>query len=144
MALAAILPFLGVQATFYIYSGLLIVVFIMALFVGEETLDKAANKSNSLKDLHIGKLFKNYYFVSYLLFTVIMYCGSEAFLPYLMEEVGMNPDSLSLIHIWMVARYASHFSQSSPQYPIISFMESMPPVSYTHLDVYKRQVRLLH
>ena len=39
LALAAILPFLGVQATFYIYSGLLIVVFIMALFVGEETLD---------------------------------------------------------------------------------------------------------
>ena len=28
---------------------------------------------------------------------------------------------------WIVARYASHFSQSSPQYPIISFMESMPP-----------------
>lgn len=97
LALAAILPFLGVQATFYIYSGLLIVVFIMALFVGEETLDKAANKSNSLKDLHIGKLFKNYYFVSYLLFTVIMYCGSEAFLPYLMEEVGMNPDSIGML-----------------------------------------------
>ena len=97
LVLAAILPFVGVTATFYIYSGLLIAVFLMALFVGEETLDKGTKTSKSLKDLHLGQLFKNYYFMSYLIFTVVMYCGSEAFLPYLMEEVGMNPDSIGML-----------------------------------------------
>ena len=40
------MPFVGVQATFYIYSGLVLLVFVMALFVGEETLDKGQKQSS--------------------------------------------------------------------------------------------------
>lgn len=97
LVLAAILPFVGVNSTFYIYSGLLIVVFVMALFVGEETLNKGQRKSSSLKDLQLGRLFKNYYFITYMVFTIVLYCGSEAFLPYLMEEVGMNKESIGML-----------------------------------------------
>ena len=98
LVLTAIMPFVGVQATFYIYSGLVLLVFVMALFVGEETLDKGQKQSSSLKDLQLGRIFKNYYLMSYMLFTVIMYCGSEAFLPYLMEEIGMDTNRLGMLY----------------------------------------------
>ena len=98
LVLTAILPFTGVRATFYIYSGLVLFVFIMTLFVGEETLDKGQKQNNSFKDLQLSRLFKNYYLMAYMLFTVVMYCGSEAFLPYLMEEIGMDTNRLGMLY----------------------------------------------
>ena len=66
--------------------------------MGEETLDKGQKQSSSLKDLQLGRIFKNYYLMSYMLFTVIMYCGSEAFLPYLMEEIGIDTNRLGMLY----------------------------------------------
>lgn len=103
LTLSAILPLTGVQASFYMYGvAFLPTLFIMARMgrFDPPTLEQTERKKRSSRDLRIGRLFKQYYFVSYLFFAIFLtmpMVTSIAFLPYLVDMVGGNTAQLGLV-----------------------------------------------
>jgi PPP family 3-phenylpropionic acid transporter len=97
VALGFLLPYIGVESTFYIYGVANIPVFLLILL---DKNDGTKAKSIKLKDMQIGKLFGNYFYVTFLIFFVALNMPSNislSFLPYLMKEMGADSSQLGLI-----------------------------------------------
>ncbi len=65
--------------------------------------EAARGKKTALKDLPYGRLFKNPYYIAYLVFSLVeripFFC-IEIFQPYLIESVGGNMGYIGLIHAY--------------------------------------------
>jgi PPP family 3-phenylpropionic acid transporter len=102
LCLSAILPITGVQISFYMYGFAFIPLMIIMARM-KEPADKSGTslrKSVPFREMQFGRLFKNYYFLTYMVFAVFMHMPmntSMAFLPYLVEAVGGNPAQLGLV-----------------------------------------------
>lgn len=88
VALGALVPVIGVNTSFYVLAAFTLPLLLLCFAAPD--VAAAGSKKLSLRDMQIGRLFKNYYFVSYLFFIVLLNMGvtaSYTFLPFLMEEM---------------------------------------------------------
>lgn len=96
---SAALPFVGVGNTFWI-SGLLLIPTILCLNAcNDPKIVTTKAKTGPDKD-SIKKLFSNYYYVTFLIFTMLYWIprtSEYSFLTYFMEERGISLDSLGII-----------------------------------------------
>lgn len=92
----------GVNWAFYVHTMMLAAAIIVCLMMKNEDRRGAEAKAEqiSLRDMHFGKLFKNYSLVTYFIYLVL-YCiplnSGDTFLPYLMEEIGITPKLVGII-----------------------------------------------
>ena len=91
ISLTAILPWVGVEASFFMYG----IAYVPLLFLLSRMKDSAdgdeIRKSIPIKEMQFSRLFKNYYFLTYMVFAIFMQMPintSSSFLPYLVEVVG--------------------------------------------------------
>ncbi|MGI6201155.1 MAG: MFS transporter [Christensenellales bacterium] len=99
IGLSFVLPKLssGVDCTFYLYFLTMIPLLILCLKIKD---NGQKVKSVPLKEMNVGRLFKNYYYVVYLIFSVALNMPlntSLSFLPFLISEVGGDSAQLGLI-----------------------------------------------
>jgi PPP family 3-phenylpropionic acid transporter len=93
MAYFFILPHTGVEISFVLY-GVTLLPFIILMWHSRDPDVAAAGgprKALTFRQMGFGRLFKNYYFLTFLLFALFVYLPnttSNAFMPYLMESVG--------------------------------------------------------
>ncbi|MDR2649615.1 MAG: MFS transporter, partial [Clostridiales bacterium] len=102
MALGAVLPQIGVDASFYVYGAAFTpLMYIMWNMKNtDETGIGAVKKNASSGQLNMGRLFKNYYYVTYLIFAIFLFMPantSGAFLPYLIDSVGGNTARFGMV-----------------------------------------------
>ena len=91
MGLSAILPILGIKYAFFGFTLVAIPLALVAFFIKD---DAQKGKSLPLRELHLGELFKNYYYMAYLIFAVALNIPlncSYTFMPYLIKAVGADP-----------------------------------------------------
>jgi PPP family 3-phenylpropionic acid transporter len=96
-----ILPLTGVEAAFYAY-GILCIPFILAMwnFRDPDAAAGGQRKALTFRQMGFGRLFKNYYFITFMIFSLFVYLPnttSNAFMPYLMESVGGESARYGLI-----------------------------------------------
>ena len=100
-ALGYIIPLIGVDYVFYIsIIFALPAIYLMVFVKGSEDDAASAKKSISFKEMQIGQLFKNYYLITYIIFTIFLripFQGSMIFLPFLIDEVGGDIAQLGII-----------------------------------------------
>ena len=98
ISLSFILPKLGVEWTFYMLFVLILPLFAIATAIkGDSTLQK---KPIPLKEMHLEKLFRNYYYITYLIFAIALHMPtqtSNTFLPYLIKNVNGNTAQIGMI-----------------------------------------------
>lgn len=97
MSLSAILPLIGVNFAFYGYAIAAIPLGLVAFFIKD---DAKKGKSLSMKEMKVGELFKNYYYVAYLIFAIALNIPlntSFTFMPYLIDSVGADPSLYGLM-----------------------------------------------
>lgn len=109
--LSKLISITSINAMFVMF-GLMsaVTVFICIFYVKDIKKVKTdeTGKISSLKDLHLGRLFKNYYYVTYLLMACIMFMtlsSVNSFLPVLMKQVGGSDE------LYGVAAAISAFSE---------------------------------
>ncbi len=91
MGLSAILPMIGVQYAFVCFSVVAVPLALVAFSIKNDAQTKG--KTLSFREMHIGELFHNYYYVFYLIFAVALNIPlncSFTFMPYLIESVGAD------------------------------------------------------
>jgi PPP family 3-phenylpropionic acid transporter len=97
-----VLPRVGVEFSYYVY-GILILPFIILMWKLRDPDLSAAGaqrKTLTFRQMGFGRLFKNYYFITFLIFALFVYLPnttSNAFMPYLMESVGGESARYGLI-----------------------------------------------
>lgn len=97
MSLSAMMPWLGVENTFYIFGLSVLPLLALCYRIRD---DAVKLKNISLRQMQVGRLFRDYYFVSYLVFAVALNMPVNTiftFLPYLMEETKVSMDLFGLI-----------------------------------------------
>jgi PPP family 3-phenylpropionic acid transporter len=93
MTLFFILPRTGVELSFYLY-GFACLPFIILMWHSRDPdviASSGQRKALTFRQMGFGRLFKNYYFITFLIFGLFIYLPnttSNAFMPYLMESVG--------------------------------------------------------
>ena len=97
--IVALIPYLGVSSSFWL-SGLLMVPTIISLFFSHDP--KAPAKPTESKKIKVSpkELFKNYYYIAFMIFTVILYIPLSAefsFLTYFMEDNGIAKESIGTV-----------------------------------------------
>ncbi len=97
MSLSAMMPWLGVENTFYIFGVSVLPLLGLCYWIKD---DAVKLKTLSLRQMQVGRLFREYYFVFYLLFSVMLNMPVNTiftFLPYLMEETQVSTDLFGVI-----------------------------------------------
>ncbi len=98
--LGAILPWAGVEASFYLYGISFLPLIIIIFKLKNTSADSAPGKGVPLKEMKFGLLFKNYYFLTYIVFAIFINIPMNttvSFLPYLVETVGGDSAQLGLV-----------------------------------------------
>jgi PPP family 3-phenylpropionic acid transporter len=110
IVLSLALPAIGVESSFYIYALLTIpVVLLMARQTVATSGSGVANPSppsrvrhtiSQAKGIHLGALFRNYYFVTFIIFAFLLYLANSVsyfFLPFLLHETGSDSSLYGLV-----------------------------------------------
>ena len=95
---AATLPKIGVQNTFWI-SGLLMVPAIICVILAREPNAKPS-RGKGKGGMNLGELFKNKAYISFLIFTLIFYIAANCeggFIPYFLEEINISTEQYGII-----------------------------------------------
>ncbi len=99
-ALGFILPKTGVEFAFYANAVFTLPVLLMILFTKTANDQAAGKKSLKFSEMQFSKIFKNYYLITYIIFTafqrVPFHC-SMTFLPFLVTAVGGDPAKMGII-----------------------------------------------
>lgn len=99
LIIAAWLPSLGVQNTFWV-TGLFMLAPIVMAFFAREPATKAPAKKGEKRSMNLGELFKNKAYVAFLGFGFIFYIAVACegnFLPYYMASIGVDSKRYGLI-----------------------------------------------
>lgn len=91
LIIVALIPYIGVGSTFWL-AGLLSIPTLISLYFAHDPkrVVRAAEKKEKISPK---PLLKNYYYMSFMLFTVIVYVALSAefsFLSYFMEDIGVS------------------------------------------------------
>ena len=100
MILSAVLPKLGVEWTFYMLFWLIVPMVLVSISIKDSGSTVTRKKSLSFRELRIGRLFKNYYYVTYLIYAIVLNIPmntGHTFLPYLVEHVGGDTAMIGII-----------------------------------------------
>jgi PPP family 3-phenylpropionic acid transporter len=101
LILSFVLPRAGVELSFYLYGMAFIPIYtIMFRMKSSDMIVAQHRKHNSFKTMQLGRLFKSYYYITYLIFALFMHMPtsiSMTFLPYLVASVGGNTAQLGLV-----------------------------------------------
>ncbi|MDR1116785.1 MAG: MFS transporter [Oscillospiraceae bacterium] len=92
-----ILPKIGVRATFFLSPVLLIPFLILSI---RTKSDAIKGKKLSMREMGVDRLFKNYSYVSHLIFSVcvsISLNGAGVFMPYLITSIGADSAQFGFI-----------------------------------------------
>jgi PPP family 3-phenylpropionic acid transporter len=96
-----ILPRTGVEFAYYAYGVLCLpFLFLMWNFRDPDVSAAGQRRALTFRQMRFGRLFKNYYFITFLIFALFIYLPnttSNAFMPYLMESVGGESARYGLI-----------------------------------------------
>ena len=96
-----IVPNTGPVFIFYISLIFTIPPIVLIFFAKSSGDDQGMDKKRlTFKEMKIGELFKNYYLVTYILFTAVQripFHGAMMFLPFLIYDVGGQPERLGII-----------------------------------------------
>jgi PPP family 3-phenylpropionic acid transporter len=102
LGFSVILPHVGVEFSYYGY-GLLTLPFMILMWKFKDPDISASGgerKVLSFRQMGFGRLFKNYYFITFMIFALFIYLPtttSNAFMPYLMASVGGESAKFGLI-----------------------------------------------
>ncbi|MBQ3864923.1 MAG: MFS transporter, partial [Clostridia bacterium] len=84
----------GARTTFWLYGISVIPVILLCLTIRDsETFTSSSRKKLSFREMQFGSLFKNYYYVVYLLYSVILFLpisSSQTFLSYYLADRGIS------------------------------------------------------
>ena len=97
MALSGLLPLLGIRYAFFGFSIVAVPLMLVAFSIKD---DAKKGKSLSLREMHVGELFKNYYYMAYLVFAIALNIPlncSYTFMPYLIKSVGADPSLYGIL-----------------------------------------------
>ena len=104
ISISFILPKIGVASTFYLTPIFTIPVIVLIFSVKEEHLDAGENgaekKTLSLREMNLPSLFRNFHYVTFLIFAFglsITMFTSFSFLPYLLSSVGVNSAMVGIL-----------------------------------------------
>lgn len=89
--------------TFYILSALLIPTIIVLMSLRSAQGDSLLKKSASLKEMHFGKLFKNPYFIAYIIFSIGQFIPQvcmNTYQPYLVKDIVGSMSSIGYIQAY--------------------------------------------
>lgn len=99
--LGFIIPKTRVELIFYVNAVFTIPALLLLVFIkGSEEDSYTTNKNLTFKEMKIGQLFTNYYFVAYILFSAVQripYQSSMTFLPFLVAETGGDVAQIGII-----------------------------------------------
>lgn len=98
--LSIILPFTGVEFSFYLYGMVILPLIIIMWKMKGADMGRRAGFS-SFRNMELGRLFRNYYFITYLFFVLFVYIPVNTlmvFLPYLIEAVGGDTAKFGLLN----------------------------------------------
>lgn len=98
MALSFILPTTGVECTFYISP--ILMVFCILICFRIKYGDGERGRAKKQEGMKIGSLFKNYYYVTYLIFYVGLLLATSSnysFIPMLLKGVGASGAQMGLV-----------------------------------------------
>lgn len=90
MILGVVLPYTGMTGTFYFCPVLLIPLLILCLKEKDEE-GARSKRTLSLREMRVSRLFRNYFYMSFLIYSVLINlstAGGNTFLPYLVQEAG--------------------------------------------------------
>lgn len=97
IGLAALLPKIGVQYSFFGYTLACIPLIAVAVSIKD---DAQKGRSIPLRELHIGQLLKNSYYICYLIFCIALNMPlntTGTFMPYLIKEIGADSTLVGLL-----------------------------------------------
>jgi len=97
--LSYVLPRTGVEFAFYLY-GFSFIPFFIILWNTRGTDTVKSRERQSFKDMQFGRLFKSYYFITYMFFSMLMRMPiniSFIFLPFLVDSVGGDTAMIGLV-----------------------------------------------
>jgi PPP family 3-phenylpropionic acid transporter len=102
LGFSVILPRSGVELAYYMYGILCLPFMILMWNLRDPDVTAAGGQRKALtfRQMGFGRLFKNYYFITFLIFALFIYLPnttSNAFMPYLMESVGGESARYGLI-----------------------------------------------
>jgi len=100
LALGYIVPMVGVDSIFFASAVVTVPAILMITFIRGSADNGAGQKKLSFKEMQIGQLFKNYYLVTYIIFSIfqrIPFQGSMIFLPFLIDDIGGNVAQMGII-----------------------------------------------
>jgi PPP family 3-phenylpropionic acid transporter len=99
--LGYVLPSTGVEFTFYANAYLTVPALAIIIFVRGSADDEGLGKKRlTFKEMQIGQLFKNYYLMTYIIFSIfqrIPFQCSMTFLPFLVSDTGGNIEQMGII-----------------------------------------------
>lgn len=97
LIIVALIPFVGIGTSFWLSSLLMIPAVVFLLFTSDPKSGIITAKGTKVSP---GELFKNYYYVAFLIFSMILYIplsGEASFLTYLMEDTGIPTASYGTV-----------------------------------------------
>lgn len=139
MGLSVITPFIGMEWTFYLYGITLMPLVVLCRLIRDEESEPAAKRAHyKLRDMHFGRLFKNYYFVTFVIFNILMNVPAGTvsnFLPYRMAEIGVDANQIGTIFgykalleipmLYLMIRFRRRFSLPQMQFAAAALFVGM-------------------
>ncbi len=100
LVLGYLLPITGVNFAFYANAVLAFPVLLMLLYTKSSTDDAIDKKHLTFKEMKIGQVFKNYYLMAYIIFSMfqrIPFQCAMTFLPFLVADIGGDTAQMGII-----------------------------------------------
>lgn len=91
---------LGTRLTFIFYAFFMIALLVSVLLIRENLEGGASRRHQKLSEMQFGRLFKNYYYMTYLIYAMLIQVPLScvySFLPYLMTEIDVPTGMLGYI-----------------------------------------------
>lgn len=105
--ISSLLPFVGLKSTFWLCGLLMLPVVVLTLFAREPNgrrrpvpEQKAGEVAPVKQKLNLGELFKNYHYVTFLVFTFLFYLAVNCegnFIPYFMKSIGVDTGQYGIV-----------------------------------------------
>ena len=89
----------GTVMTFFGYGFFSIALLLVVLWIKEDVQSEGAKKQK-LSEMQFGKLFSNYYYMTYLVYAMLIQIPLAcvySFQPYLMKDIGVNTGTIGYI-----------------------------------------------
>ena len=100
MILSYLLPRWGVETAFYMYGLAFLPIYLLMWGAKGSDVVKASKEKRTFKSMGFGRLFKSYYFITYLFFAMLMHMPvvvSMTYLPFLVDSVGGDTAMIGLV-----------------------------------------------